>query len=139
MSTFDYRRNRKQQLVAKGEPVDNNISFDGKTKDFLNMFANKMKDTNNLYQSERFPQFDDQTSDVVRQNLITQADGYGQFNDLGKQIKSDAFINKFRNSRLLTDDEKSNVRKEGVLQYMQGDPKGPPVNGQFPTDGVKVS
>ena len=33
------RRNRRQQLVAKGEPVDNNISFDGKTKDFLNMFA----------------------------------------------------------------------------------------------------
>ena len=139
MSTFDYRRNRRQQLVAKGEPVDNNISFDGKTKDFLNMFANKMKDTNNLYQSERFPQFDDQTSDVVRQNLITQADGYGQFNDLGKQIKSDAFINKFRNSRLLTDDEKRNVSAEGVLQYMQGDPKSPPVNGQFPTDGVKVS
>ena len=139
MSTFDYRRNRRQQLVAKGEPVDNNISFDGKTKDFLNMFANKMKDTNNLYQSQRFPEFDDQTSDVVRQNLITQADGYGQFNDLGKQIKSDAFINKFRNSRLLTDDEKRNVSAEGVLQYMQGDPKSPPVNGQFPTDGVKVS
>ena len=139
MSTFDYRRNRRQQLVAKGEPVDNNISFDGKTKDFLNMFANKMKDTNNLYQSERFPQFDDQTSDVVRQNLIGQADGYGQFNDMEKQIKSDAFINKFRNSRLLTDDEKRNVSAEGVLQYMQGDPKSPPVNGQFPTDGVKVS
>ena len=139
MSTFDYRRNRRQQLVAKGEPVDNNISFDGKTKDFLNMFANKMKDTNNLYQSERFPQFDDQTSDVVRQNLIGQADGYGQFNDMEKQIKSDAFINKFRNSRLLTDDEKRNVSAEGVLQYMQGDPKGPPVNGQFPTDGVKVT
>ena len=94
MSTFDYRRNRRQQLVAKGEPVDNNISFDGKTKDFLNMFANKMKDTNNLYQSQRFPQFDD---------------------------------------------EKRNVSAEGVLQYMQGDPKSPPVNGQFPTDGVKVS
>ena len=139
MSTFDYRRNRRQQLVAKGEPVDNNISFDGKTKDFLNMFANKMKDTNNLYQSQRFPEFDDQTSDIVRQNLISQADGYGQFNDMGKQIKSDAFINKFRNSRLLTDDEKRNVSAEGVLQYMQGDPKSPPVNGQFPTDGVKVS
>ena len=80
MSTFDYRRNRRQQLVAKGEPVDNNISFDGKTKDFLNMFANKMKDTNNLYQSQRFPEFDDQTSDIVRQNLISQSDGYGQFN-----------------------------------------------------------
>ena len=139
MSTFDYRRNRRQQLVAKGEPVDNNISFDGKTKDFLNMFANKMKDTNNLYQSQRFPEFDDQTSDVVRQNLISQSDGYGQFNDMEKQIKSDAFINKFRNSRLLTDDEKRNVSAEGVLQYMQGDPKSPPVNGQFPTDGVKVS
>ena len=139
MSTFDYRRNRRQQLVAKGEPVDNNISFDGKTKDFLNMFANKMKDTNNLYQSQRFPQFDDETSDVVRQNLIGQADGYGQFNDMEKQIKSDAFANKFRNSLLLTDAEKRNVSAEGVLQYMQGDPKSPPVNGQFPTDGVKVS
>ena len=139
MSTFDYRRNRKQQLVAKGEPVDNNISFDGKTKDFLNMFANKMKDTNNLYQSERFPQFDDETSDVVRQNLITQADGYGQFNDLGKQIKSDAFINKFRNSRLLTEDEKRRTSREGVLDYMLEPPNSPPVNGQFPTDGVKVS
>ena len=139
MSTFDYRRNRRQQLVAKGEPVDNNISFDGKTKDFLNMFANKMKDTNNLYQSQRFPQFDDETSDVVRQNLIGQADGYGQFNDMEKQIKSDAFVHKFRNSLLLTKQEKDNVSAAGVLQYMQGDPKSPPVNGQFPTDGVKVS
>jgi hypothetical protein len=139
MSTFDYRRNRRQQLVAKGEPVDNNISFDGKTKDFLNMFANKMKDTNNLYQSQRFPEFDDQTSDVVRQNLIGQSDGYGQFNDMEQQIKSDAFVNKFRNSLLLTDAEKRNVSAEGVLQYMQGKPKDPPVNGQFPTDGVKVS
>ena len=47
----------------------------------------------------------------------------GQFNDPGKQIKSDAFINKFRNSRLLTEEEKPNVSREGVLQYMQGDPK----------------
>ena len=139
MSTFDYRRNRRQQLVAKGEPVDNNISFDGKTKDFLNMFANKMKDTNNLYQSQRFPEFDDQTSDVVRQNLIGQADGYGQFNDMGKQIKSDAFINKFRNSRLLTEEEKRRTSREGVLDYMLEPPNSPPVNGQFPTDGVKVS
>ena len=139
MSTFDYRRNRRQQLVAKGEPVDNNISFDGKTKDFLNMFANKMKDTNNLYQSQRFPEFDDQTSDIVRQNLISQSDGYGQFNDMEKQIKSDAFVNKFRNSLLLTKQEKDNVSAASVLQYMQGDPKSPPVNGQFPTDGVKVS
>jgi len=139
MSTFDYRRNRKQQLVAKGEPVDNNISFDGKTKDFLNMFANKMKDTNNLYQSQRFPEFDDQTSDVVRQNLIGQSDGYGQFNDMEKQIKSDAFVNKFRNSLLLTKQEKDNVSAAGVIQYMQGKPNDPPVNGKFPTDGVKVS
>ena len=139
MSTFDYRKNRRQQLVAKGEPVDNNISFDGKTKDFLNMFANKMKDTNNLYQSQRFPQFDDETSDVVRRNLIGQSDGYGQFNDMEKQIKSDAFINKFRNSRLLTEDEKRRTSREGVLDYMLEPPNSPPVNGQFPTDGVKVT
>ena len=126
-------------MVAKGEPVDNNISFDGKTKDFLNMFANKMKDTNKLYTRESPGQFTDPEADIVRKNLIVQADGLGEFNDQAKQIKSDAFINKFRNSRLLTDDEKRNVSAEGVLQYMQGDPKSPPVNGQFPTDGVKVS
>ena len=140
MSVFDYRLNRKEQLLRKGEPIDNTVDFSGRTSpDFRNKFIAKMKDTNNLYQSERFPQFDDETSDVVRQNLITQADGYGQFNDLGKQIKSDAFINKFRNSLLLTKQEKDNVSAAGVLQYMQGDPKSPPVNGQFPTDGVKVT
>ena len=140
MSTFDYRMNRRQQLIRRGEPMDNNIDFSGKTNtDFLNTFVAKMKDTNNLYTRESPGQFTDPEADIVRRNLIVQADGLGEFNDQAKQIKSDAFINKFRNSRLLTDEEKSNVSKEGVLQYMQGDPKGPPVNGQFPTDGVKVS
>ena len=139
MSVFDYRRNRKQQLVAKGEPVDNNISFDGKTKDFLNMFANKMKDTNNLYTRESPGQFDDRQADIVRRDQIARADDRGEFNDPGQQVRSDSFLAKFRQTRLLTDDEKFNVSKEGVLQYMQGDPKGPPVNGQFPTDGVKVT
>ena len=137
MSTFDYRRNRKQQLVAKGEPVDNNISFDGKTKDFLNMFANKMKDTNNLYTRESPGQFDDQRADVVRNNLTAQADDLGDFNDPGQQAKSDAFLAKYRQSLLVNEEEKTN--KEGVLRYMQGDPKSPPVNGQFPTDGLKIT
>ena len=35
--------------------------------------------------------------------------------------------------------KKRNLIDKGILQYMQGDPKDPPVNGQFPTDGVKVS
>ena len=38
---------------------------------------------------------------------------------------------------LVNEEEKPS--RQGGLQYMQGDPKGPPVNGQFPTDGVKVS
>ena len=38
---------------------------------------------------------------------------------------------------LVNEEEKPN--RQGILQYMQGDPKDPPVNGQFPTDGVKVS
>ena len=137
MSTFDYRRNRRQQLVAKGEPVDNNISFDGKTKDFLNMFANKMKDTNNLYTRESPGQFDDQKAEVVRKNLITQADDMGQFNDPSQQVRSDAFLAKFRNSVLVNEEEKPS--RQGILQYMQGNPKDPPVNGQFPTDGVKTT
>ena len=49
MSTFDYRMNRKQQLLKKGEPVENTVDFSGRTNpDFRNKFIAKMKDTNNL-------------------------------------------------------------------------------------------
>ena len=138
MSTFDYRLNRKEQLLRKGEPIDNTVDFSGRTSpDFRNKFIAKMKDTNKMYQRESPGQFDDKTADVVRNNLIVQADDRGQFNDPGQQVKSDAFLAKFRQSVLVNEEEKPS--RQGVLQYMQGDPKGPPVNGQFPTDGVKVS
>ena len=138
MSVFDYRLNRKEQLLRKGEPVDNSVDFSGKTSpDFRNKFIAKMKDTNKMYQRESPGQFDDQRAEVVRNNLAAQADDLGQFNDPTDQVKSDAFLAKFRKSMLVNEEEKPS--RQGVLQYMQGDPKGPPVNGQFPTDGVKVS
>ena len=31
MSVFDYKLNRRQQLVKKGEMIDNNIDFSGRT------------------------------------------------------------------------------------------------------------
>ena len=80
---------------------------------------------------------DEEMGDFVRKNLIGQADDMGQFNDPTDQVKSDAFLAKFRQSMLVNEEEKPN--RGGILQYMQGDPKSPPVNGQFPTDGVKVS
>ena len=138
MSVFDYRLNRREQLVRKGEPIDNSVDFSGKTSpDFRNKFIAKMKDTNKMYQRESPGQFDDQRADVVRNNLTAQADDFGQFNDPTDQVKSDAFLAKFRKSMLVNEEEKPN--RQGILQYMQGDPKDPPVNGQFPTDGVKVS
>ena len=140
MSVFDYRLNRKEQLVRKGEPIDNSVDFSGRTNpDFRNKFIAKMKDTNKMYQRESPGQFDDQRADVVRSNILAQNDDLGQFNDPGQQVKSDAFLAKFRRSMMLTDEEKRRTSAEGVREYMQGDPKGPPVNGQFPTDGVKVS
>ena len=138
MSVFDYRLNRREQLVRKGEPIDNSVDFSGKTSpDFRNKFIAKMKDTNKMYQRESPGQFDDQRADVVRNNLTAQADDLGQFNDPTDQVKSDAFLAKFRKSMLVNEEEKPN--RQGILQYMQGDPKDPPVNGQFPTDGVRVS
>ena len=138
MSVFDYKLNRRQQLVKKGEMIDNNIDFSGRTNtDFTNKFVAKMRDTNKLYTKESPGQFDDQRAEVVRKEIINQADDMGQFNDPTDQVKSDAFLAKFRQSMLVNEEEKPN--REGILQYMQGDPKGPPVNGQFPTDGVKVS
>ena len=138
MSVFDYRMDRRQQLVRKGEPVDNSIDFSGRTNtNFMNKFVAKMKDTNNLYTRESPGQFDDRQADIVRGNLIQQADNFGQFNDPGQQVKSDAFLAKYRQSLLVPEEEKSS--REGILQYMQRDPKSAPVNGQFPTDGVKVT
>ena len=138
MSVFDYKMDRRQQLVRKGEPIDNSIDFSGRSSpDFRNKFIAKMKDTNNLYTRESPGQFDDQRADVVRNNLIQQADNFGQFNDPGQQVKSDAFLAKYRQSLLVPEEEKSS--REGILQYMQRDPKSAPVNGQFPTDGVKTT
>ena len=138
MSVFDYRLNRKEQLLRKGEPIDNTVDFSGRTSpDFRNKFIAKMKDTNKMYQRESPGQFSDKEADVVRKNLTVSADDMGQFNDPGQQVKSDAFLAKFRQSMLVNEEEKP--IKEGILQYMQGDPKSPPVNGQFPTDGVKVT
>ena len=138
MSVFDYKMDRRQQLVRKGEPIDNSIDFSGRSSpDFRNKFIAKMKDTNNLYTRESPGQFDDQRADVVRNNLIEQADNFGQFNDPGQQVKSDAFLAKYRQSLLVPEEEKSS--REGILQYMQRDPKSAPVNGQFPTDGVKTT
>ena len=138
MSTFDYNMNRRQQLVKKGEPIDNSIDFSGRTNtNFMNKFVAKMKDTNNLYTRESPGQFDDKQADIVRGNLIQQADNFGQFNDPGQQVKSDAFLAKYRQSLLVPEEEKSS--REGILQYMQRDPKSAPVNGQFPTDGVKTT
>ena len=139
MSTFDYRMNRRQQLIKRGEPMDNNIYFSGKTNtDFLNTFVAKMKDTNNLYTRESPGQFTDPEADIVRRNLIIQNDGLGEFNDQAKQIKSDAFIQKFQNSRMLTPDEKRRVSAEGVREYLLEQPNSQ-LAGRFPTDGVKVS
>ena len=138
MSTFDYNMNRRQQLVKKGKPVDNEIDFSGRpTKDFTNKFIAKMKDTNNLFSGESVGQFDDRQAEVVRRNIIEQSDGAGQFDDPVKQVKSNAFLNKFRNSILVNEEEKPN--RNTVLQYVMSDPNSAPVRGQFPTDGVKVT
>ena len=138
MSVFDYNLNRRQKLVKKGEAIDNNVDFSGRTNtDFTNKFVAKMRDTNNLYTRESPGQFDDQRADVVRKEVIRQADDMGQFNDPSQQVKSDAFLAKFRNSILVPPEEKPD--RNTILQYVIGDPKGPPVNGQFPTDGVKTT
>ena len=138
MSVFDYNLNRRQKLVKKGEAIDNNVDFSGRTNtDFTNKFVAKMRDTINLYTRESPGQFDDQRADVVRKEVIRQADDMGQFNDPSQQVKSDAFLAKFRNSILVPPEEKPD--RSTILQYVIGDPKGPPVNGQFPTDGVKTT
>ena len=138
MSVFDYRRNKRQQLVAKGEPIDNNIDFSGRTNtDFTNKFVAKMKDTNNLYTRESPGSFNDKEADIARGNLARSADGRGEFNDPTQQVKSDAFVNKYKMSMMIPTDEKTDERT--VLQYIQGKPKDSPYNGQFPTDGVKIS
>ena len=70
MSVFDYKLSRRDQLVRKGEAIDNNIDFSGRTNtDFTNKFVAKMRDTNNLYTRESPGQFNDQRADVVRKEL----------------------------------------------------------------------
>ena len=135
---FDFNMNRRQQLVKKGKSVDNDVDFSGRSvSDFTNKFLAKMKDTNNLFQRESPGSFTDPEAEIVRQNVINQADGEAQFDDPGKQIKANAFLAKYNNSIVIPPGEKPN--RDTVLQYVMSDPNSAPVNGQFPTDGVKVS
>ena len=138
MSQFDFNMNRRQQLVKKGKSVDNDVDFSGRSvSDFRNTFLAKMKDTNNLFQRESPGSFTDPEAEVVRKNIINQTDGAAQFDDPGKQIKANAFLAKYNNSIVIPPGEKTNINT--VLQYVMSDPNSAPVNGQFPTDGVKVS
>ena len=90
---FDFNMNRRQQLVKKGKSVDNDIDFSGRSaSDFTNKFLAKMKDTNNLFKNESPGSFTDPQADIVRQNIIATSDGLPQFDDPGKQIKSNAFL-----------------------------------------------
>ena len=56
---------------------------------------------------------------------------------VGTDKARNAFLNIFRTSILVREDEKPN--RNTVLQYVMSDPNSAPVNGQFPTDGVRVS
>ena len=138
MSTFDYNMNRRQQLVKKGKPVDNDIDFSGRPiKDFTNKFIAKMKDTNNLFRGGSAGSFTDPEAEIVRKNVIQTSDGAPQFDDPVKQIKANAFLTKYNNSIVIPPDEKTSI--DSVLQYVMSDPNSAPVNGKFPTDGVKVT
>ena len=106
---FNYRRNRRQQIVDKGTAVDNDVSFRGKRQAFQNMFVNRMKDTNKDYRTTDPGGFDNITASEAADSFLDKINYPGpNFGDENKDMYAEEFIDKYDRSGFYPPEEKVN-------------------------------
>lgn len=137
---FNYRRNRRQQIVDKGTAVDNDVSFRGNPQAFQNMFVNRMKDTNKDYRTTDPGGFDNITASEAADSFLDKINYPGpNFGDENKDMYAEEFIDKYDRSGFYPPEEK--INRESALRYIQQDANASNMNniGYAGADGVKTS
>lgn len=130
-----YNQSLKDELVAKGEPVDSGVSSTTFPTDFKNKFVARLKDTNIDPNKESFGVFGEEESEKFLNEKLPTFDNNPYFLDEQSNLRANDFLNKYRSSFIQPDEEK--VSAESTKGFILGDPRSN-LAGTFP-GGMEVS
>jgi len=133
---FTYRHGIKEQNVAKGEPIDSGVSPTSFPTDFKDKFVARFKDVTQDPDKVSFGVFSNEDAEEFAKSKIPTFDNVPNFEDQQSNLKAQDFLNKYRVSFIVPDEEKASA--ESTLGYISGDPKSNLAN-EFPGGGMKVS
>ena len=130
-----YNQSLKDELVAKGEPVDSGVSSTAFPTDFKNKFVARLKDTNIDPNKKSFGVFGEEESQKFLDEKLPTFDNIPYFLDEQSNLRANDFLNKYRSSFVQPDEEK--VSAESTRGFILGDPRSN-LAGTFP-GGMEVS
>ena len=132
---FPYRRNIKEQNVAKGEPIDSGVSPTSFPTDFKDKFVARFKDVTQDPNKKSFGVFSNEDAEQYAKFKIPTFDNAPNFGDEQSNLRAQDFLNKYRATFIVPDEEKASA--ESTLGYISGDPNSN-LTGRFP-GGMEVS
>ena len=130
-----YNQSLKDELVAKGEPVDSGVSSTAFPTDFKNKFVARVKDTNIDPEKQSFGVFGKKESEEFLNEKLPTFDNNPYFLDEQSNLRANDFLNKYRNSFIQPPEEKDSA--ESTKGFILGDYKSN-LAGTFP-GGMEVS
>lgn len=130
-----YNQSLKDELVAKGEPVDSGVSSTAFPANFKNKFVARLRDTNIDPNKESFGVFGEEESQKFLNEKFPTLDNNPYFLDEQSNLRAKDFLNKYRSSFVQPDQEK--VSAESTRGFILGDPRSN-LAGTFP-GGMEVS
>ena len=134
---FTYRRDIKEQNVEKGKPVDSGISPSSFPTNFKDKFVARFKDVTQDPNKESFGVFSNEDAEEFAKSKIPTFDNTPYFKDPQSNLKAQDFLNKYRVSFIVPDEEKASA--ESTLGYISGNPNSNLAN-KFPgSNGMEVS
>ena len=133
---FTYRHGIKEQNVAKGEPIDSGVSPTSFPTDFKDKFVARFKDVTQDPDKVSFGVFSNEDAEEFAKSKIPTFDNVPNFEDQQSNLKAQDFLNKYRVSFIVPDEEKASA--ESTLGYISGNPNSN-LKGSFPGGGIEVS
>ena len=130
-----YNKSLKDELVAKGEPVDSGVSSTSFPTDFKNKFVARLKDTNIDPNKKSFGVFSNEDRDFYAIQKVPLIDDIPNFSDPLTNLRAQDFLGKYRSSFIIPDEDKASAAS--TLEYISGNPNSN-LKGSFP-GGMEVS
>ena len=133
--TRTYNQSLREEIVAKGKPVDSGISTTAFPTDFKDPLVAKYRDFNKDPNKESFGVFGEEASQKFLNEKFPTFDNNPNFADVPSNLRAKDFLNKYRSSFIQPDEEK--VSAESTKGFILGDPNSN-LAQKFP-GGMEVS